>query len=228
MIVDLLEKVLNRLIAYRDAKQRRREDLLRQIVDPLFEDLGKVHETYLSAFREFRRDLGDGSATVEDVLRRVNEERLFTQAMRTRVRSLAGGWADTTEVPELATFCKAVIAYLTLPNNDSHLGSLAFAHYQRWFTEYLLVLGVLHSRRSEAAIDPTSLWTFVPPLPMLLVLDEHSADFESELQRLCKADRLSAAVALLDALVLSMENEYSRVCTAYAATRAVLFRGGSA
>jgi hypothetical protein len=223
MIIDIAEKILNRLVAYRDAKKRRRSELLREVAEPLFLDLGKIHEMYLTAFRGFRRELADGMADVDSILGRVHEERLFTEAIRTRVRAIATESSDETEFSELAALCNSVRNYLTLPNDDRHLDALHYCDFQRWFTEYILVLYVVgrHDRNLPLPVEGLPLWAYAPPLPMLLTLGDHT--IESELER-HKSDRRSAAIALLDALVMSMEHEYARVCTAYARARVVLLQ----
>ena len=220
MVIDILDKILDRLIAYRHAKRQSRADLLREFAEPFFVDLGRIHEAYLAAFRAFRRDLADGVADVEEILRRVHEERLFTEAMRTRVRALAAESSEGKDVPEVSAFCNSVREYLTLPNNDYHLGDLHFAHFQRWFTEYMLVLSYLREGRFKTTRDQYLCWA-VPPLPMLFALED--AAIESDLDRY-KTDRRAAAVTLLDALVLCMEAQYGCACTAYAKARAAILR----
>lgn len=215
MIVDLVEKLADRLIQLLKYKQEKRKELLKEHVIPLFEEFEHVHSAYLESFSRYRDQIVNAQGpnwipVLQDVILRDN---LFSANARSKIKRLAqAGFFDIDE-PFVAGICDYVtgirIIDSVVRNKDP----------QRWRSSF--------SEALDGIADGT--WTFAEG-GFSLGKKEIESNKKKVLalypisQKIGKEDAAKRAFALhaLDLIVSDMQKQYDIVCSAYAKLRKTL------
>ena len=91
MIIDLVDKLADRIIELLTYKQQKRKELLEEYVIPLFEEFERVHSAYLESFSRYREQIINAPSSnwipaLQAVLRRDN---LFSASTRSKINRIA-------------------------------------------------------------------------------------------------------------------------------------------
>ena len=110
MVIDLIDKLIDRciqLVRYREEIHRR---LFDAYVEPIQTDFEAVHEDYLETFRKYRAMVRAPVPTLDEhhpVLDAITEDSLFNSKLRMRIHGLMACATD----PLLGTFLTSIWKY---------------------------------------------------------------------------------------------------------------------
>jgi len=144
MIVDLVEKLIDRLVQLLQLRQERKDDFEAEYVDGICSAITEVHEAYADAFQQIYKMISDDKP-IEDVIRWVEEKRLSTEGQRLRLREIVYAMS-TSDHERYEQFYVLVYEYLTslaihtavefprysFPKDDRELAKKVFAKYSAW------------------------------------------------------------------------------------------------
>jgi hypothetical protein len=233
MLIDLVDKLADRLIQLVNHKRALRREHLDQFVTPTFEAFNAVHAHYLSSFARYREILKSVEGPLgpsHSLLDLIRTDNLFTQHQRERILQLGAiahegeDGEDGAPVP----FMRLIRDYLV----DTRVAEDPIAGYrvgrfnnpQHWRRSLLRELDALFDDNWQVILDPNSSQ---PPL--------YDAELEEALAEKCREygidpkgprhlDELKAALAVkaLDAVVADMQDAYSQVANEYERLRVAL------
>lgn len=227
MLVDLIDKLVDRLIQLVQHRQEAKHKLLQEHVAPIFEAFEAVHAQYLSSFAKYRKTLKtttDPLTESHPVFDEIRTDNLFTEHDRTRIIQL--GSIDTD--PEVRALVKLIHDYLVDVRVASDpIGGYQggrFANPQHWRRTLLAELKAIFSESWQVVLDPNSSQ---PPLFDSALQDALAAFRKDAGIREDDPDRqekLKAvfAVRAVDEVVQDMQNEYAKVSMEYGRLRQVL------
>lgn len=112
MLLDLVEKLIDRTIQLVKTDKERRKALFDQFVEPVFVQFEKVHQDYLASFKQYRDLLAKPDADRPAIIETIRRDHLFTADQRTKLKALARGADDTV----VASFVRYIHLYLTSPD----------------------------------------------------------------------------------------------------------------
>ena len=231
MLVDLVDKLVDRLIQLVRHRQQARLDLLKDHVTPVFAAFEAVHAQYLSSFSKYRQVLKtstDPLTPSHPLIDTVRTDNLFTEHERTKILGL-GSAADD---PELGAFVRLIRDYVVDVRvaDDPMAGyrGRRFANPQHWRRTLIAELEAIFDENWQIVLDPNAAR---PPL--------YGADLEEALASARrearveeydprKLDKLKQvfAVRALDDIVGDMQEAYGDVATEYARLQRVLSGDG--
>ncbi|KAF5419947.1 MAG: hypothetical protein C5S44_09740 [Candidatus Methanocomedens sp.] len=107
MIIELVDKLLDRCIQLIKHSQEIRRNLLDDFVDPVFSEFESVHKNYLESFQKYR-DIIKSSDNTISVARQIEEDHLFTEGQRGKLIELS----NFSEEPVVGSFVTAIRSYL--------------------------------------------------------------------------------------------------------------------
>ena len=227
MLVDLIDKLVDRLIQLVQHRQEARHKLLQEHVVPIFQAFEAVHAQYLSSFAKYRKTLKtttDPLTESHPVFDEISTDNLFSEHDRTRIIHL--GSLDTD--PEVRALVKLIYDYLVDVRVASDpIGGYQggrFANPQHWRRTLLAELKAIFSESWQVVLDPNSAQ---PPL-----YDSALQDALAEVRKNAgireddpdRQEKLKAvfAVRAVDEVVQEMQNEYARVSMEYGRLRQAL------
>ena len=227
MVLDLVEKLVDRLIQLATYRKQVRQQLLDEHVKPVFEAFEAVHREYLASFAKYR-DVLKGSADPFEpnhpLLEAILTDNLFTQHERSRILEL-GQAADD---PEVGPFMTAIRDYLV----DTRIAEDPIAGYrgdyfigsQHWRRSLLRELETIFARNWQTILDPDAS---APPLYGEALLEaladvRRRAGIPVNDPRATDRTKAYFAVKALDEVVAGMQDAYTRVAGEYARLRQVL------
>jgi hypothetical protein len=220
MIIDLIDKLADRLIQLLTLRKQQRSDLLEKYVSPVFSEFETVHSAYLESFSRYRQFIPDSSDQhwIPDLQATLERDNLFSANARSKVVRLA----QSEQEESLDTFIAAISDYLLGARLVQSLGKEAFPHLiQRWRQSLFKTLKHIENEEWQLVIDPNGER---PPMDR----DEIRTELD---QRLTKyplrsgdADALKRACSMwaLDEVLWEMQGQYDRVCEAYSQLRGTL------
>jgi hypothetical protein len=220
MIIDLIDKLADRLIQLLTLRKQQRGDLLEKYVSPVFSEFETVHSAYLESFSRYRQVIQDSSdqhwlLALHATLERDN---LFSASSRSKVLRLAQSEQDES----LGTFIKEIRDYLLGARLVQPLGQEAFPHLiQRWRQSLSKTLSHIKNEEWQLVVDPNGAR---PPM----VQDEIRAELDQRRARYpmqgdnAGALKRACAIWALDEVLWEMQCQYDRVCEAYSQLRADL------
>jgi hypothetical protein len=91
MIIDLLDKLLDRCIQLVQRNENLDKRLFQEYVEPIFSDFEKVHQVYLDTFRQYRAVLKESTlpfTTAHPIFDSIGEDIVFTAGQRSKVWEL--------------------------------------------------------------------------------------------------------------------------------------------
>lgn len=107
MIVELVDKLIDRSIQLIKHHQETRRNLLEDFVNPVFSEFESVHENYLECFQKYR-DIIKSSDNPRSVIHEIEKDHLFTEGQRRKLIELS----DFSEEPMVGGFVDAIGSYL--------------------------------------------------------------------------------------------------------------------
>jgi hypothetical protein len=121
MLLDLVDKLLDRCIQLAKRKEEEHRALFEDFVEPAYATFEAVHNDYLETFRVYRRMLADGSVRLtkdHPIFDKLREDSLFSQGKRAKLEVLQ----PLQTHPEMGAFITAISCYLAL--STSRLSAL--------------------------------------------------------------------------------------------------------
>jgi hypothetical protein len=223
MIIDLVDKLLDRAIQLFTYRKQQRADLLEKHVTPVFVEFEQVHSAYLESFSRYRDLIQDVQAAnwIQPLQATLEKDNLFSANCRSKVVRLTEAVNDAA----LELFIRGICEYLMGARLVDPLGKeIHPLHVQRWRQSLFRTLSAIAEEHWQMVIDPNGAR---PPL--------HQEEIDDELQQLLdrypidtgtatKQDRLKRACALgaLDSIVMEMQHQYDQVCQAYVELKGAL------
>jgi hypothetical protein len=227
MLIDLVDKLADRLIQLVNHKRALRREHLEQFVTPTFEAFNAVHTHYLSSFARYREILRSAEGPLgpsHSLLDLIRTDNLFTQHQRERILQLGGAAEEEEPLP----FMRMIRDYLvdTRVAEDPIAGyrSGRFNNPQHWRRSLLRELEALFDENWQIILDPSFSR---PPLygeDLEDALAEQYREFGIDPAGPRHLDELKAALAVkaLDAVVGDMQDAYAQVANEYERLRVVL------
>ena len=221
MLVDLVDKLVDRLIQLIRHRQQARLDLLKDHVGPVFAAFEAVHAQYLSSFARYRQTLKaatDPLTPQHPILDAIRTDNLFTEHERTKILGL-GSAADD---PELGAFVRLIRDYVVdvrvAVDPIAGYRGRRFANPQHWRRTLIAELEAIFDERWQIVLDPNAAR---PPLygdELEEALANARREERIEEQDPRKLDKLKQAFAVraLDEIVEEMQDAYGGVASEYA------------
>ena len=220
MLIDLVDKLVDRLIQLATYRQQVRYKLLEEHIAPVFAAFEAVHEQYLSSFAKYRKILkttADPLTASHPIFDEIRTDNLFSEHERTRIIHLGSVDAD----PEVGTFVKLIHDYLVdvrvaSDPMDGYRGG-RFSNPQHWRRTLLRELEAIFSESWQIVLDRSAAR---PPLygSMLeeaLAEARNTAGIHEDDPDKQKKTKVLFAVRALDEVVQDMQSEYAKVSTEY-------------
>ena len=223
MIIDLVDKLADRVIQLLTYKKQMRADLLEKYVLPVFGEFEQVHSAYLESFARYRELIESSSDPnwIQSLQAILEKDNLFSANCRSKVIRLAQAEQDETVGP----FVKGICEYLLGARLVDPMGKEVFPHLiQRWRQSLLQTLERISEEHWQLVIDPNGAR---PPMNQNQIHDElerRRAKYPISMEVSTSQETLKRACALwaLDEIVWEMQNQYDRVCQTYAELRSSL------
>ena len=101
MIVDLIDKLTDRVIQLLTLRKQQRQDLLQRYVSPVFAEFEQVHSAYLESFARYRQMIQDAYDLnwIQTLLATLERDNLCTANCRSKVIHLAQAEQDESLRP---------------------------------------------------------------------------------------------------------------------------------
>lgn len=133
MIIDLVDKLLDRLIELAKFGKQVQKERFQSLVQEALVEFETIHSNYLQSFRSYRTRLADGGESVPAIIEAIREECLFTEHQRAKLRE----WSMLcAEHKQYGAFFDTIASYLTAVHDVESMtfGPDYFAPTgQRWF-----------------------------------------------------------------------------------------------
>jgi hypothetical protein len=227
MLIDLVDKLVDRIIQLVQHRQQARQDLLKDHVGPVFAAFEAVHAQYLSSFALYRQTLKtatDPLTPQHPILDVIRTDNLFTEHERTKILGLGSAAED----PELGAFVRLIRDYVVdvrvAVDPIAGYRGRRFANPQHWRRTLIAELEAIFDESWQIVLDPNSAQ---PPLygeDLENALANARREERIEEQDPRKLDKLKQAFAVraLDEIVEEMQDAYGGVASEYARLQRVL------
>ena len=220
MIIDLVDKLADRIIQLLTFRKQQRGDLFEKYVSPVFAAFEAVHAAYLESFSRYRQAIQDSSDQqwLPILLSMLDRDNLFSASARSKVIRLAQSEQDGSVGP----FVSEIRDYLLGARLVDPLGKEAFPYMgQRWRQGLSKTLARIEEEAWQLVIDPNGAQPLLDDAALSVELDRRCARYAMPND---PADALKRSCALwaLDEVLWEMQQQYDRVCQAYAQLRAAL------
>jgi hypothetical protein len=220
MLVDLIDKLADRIIQLLTYKQQMRQALLDTSVTPVFEEFEKVHAAYLESFLRYRDTLQNSMDPnwIRSLQATLAQDNLFTANCRSKIVRLAEAENDDLLKP----FITGIGEYLMGARLVDPLGQqIQPLRIQRWRQSLSRTLGYIAEEHWQMVIDPDGAR---PPLASEEIQEElrqrqTSYPFDPASSTEQDALHRSCALSALDAVVMEMQYQYDQICQAYVELR---------
>jgi hypothetical protein len=119
MIIDLIDKLLDRLIQLAKERDELNRNIWKDFIEPTFAQFESVHNGYLASFREYKKTVNDAAnfdQMVASLAVKVKEDNLFTAGERRKLRALTHGEKRGTSAEQ--KFAQAIISYVLNVKDD--------------------------------------------------------------------------------------------------------------
>lgn len=221
MIIDLVDKLIDRSIQLLTHRKQMRKELLDSYVNPVYSEFEKVHSAYLESFSRYRDLIQtiQESSWIKDLQSIIEKDNLFSANARSKVVRLAEVEAEDNDI--LDPFIKGICEYLMGARLVDPLGKKVHPlHTQRWRQSFIVTLGKIESEHWQMVIDPDGA---MPPLTQ--------EEIKQEIEQICKRYpsnaeleglKRSCALWALDSIVNEMQYQYDQICQTYVELKGVL------
>jgi hypothetical protein len=115
MIVDLIDKLIDRVIQLVKEHKEAQKNLFENFVEPAYSLLQSVHEDYLKSFTAYRTAIDTApyfSSVVDGLCTTIKKDNLFTEHHRAKLRALREVIGKVTHDESLREFVGAIWFYL--------------------------------------------------------------------------------------------------------------------
>jgi hypothetical protein len=223
MIIDLVDKLADRVIQLVTGRKLARATLLEAHVTPAFAEFELVHAAYLDSFSRYRELIRDApdATWLQSLPATLERDNLFSANCRSKVVRLA----EAEDIDVLAPFVKAISDYVLGARLVDSLGRTAYPHHtQRWRQSLSRTLGEIAEKNWQLVIDPNGARPPLTPEEIEAELTQLRRRYPAAAGTVTAQEALNRACALwaLDAVVWEMQNQYDRVCQAYVELKRLL------
>jgi hypothetical protein len=118
MLLDLVDKLIDRCIALVKHQQEVQRNLLSDYLEPIYKELEIVHRSYLESFLKYRDIIKSSEQCFEpkhEIFDIIREDSLFSQGDREKLWTLA----EFSKAPMTGGFITAVCGYLRFATKDT-------------------------------------------------------------------------------------------------------------
>lgn len=221
MILDLVDKLVDRAIQLLTYRKEMRTVLRDTYVTPVFEEFERVHSAYLESFGRYRELVQStaGRDWIRSLQATLEKDNLFSANCRSKVLRLAQAEHDDS----LGPFIQGISEYLLGARLIDSLGSSAFPHItQRWRQSLHQTLGRIAEERWQLVIDPNGAAPPLSPDEIDEALEERRLRYPTGATPGPDARKRACALWALDEVVAEMQHQYDTVCQTYANLKAAL------
>jgi hypothetical protein len=223
MIIDLVDKLVDRVIQLLTYRKQMRAELLETYVTPVFAEFEQVHSAYLESFSRYRDLIRSTQEPnwIQLLQATLEKDNLFSANCRSKVMRLAEAEDNDT----LGPFVKGISEYLMGARLVDPLGKMTHPlHVQRWRQSLIRTLGEIAEENWQMVLDPDGARPPLSPEEIDSELVQLRSRYPIDARSLANQDALKRACALaaLDAIVREMQFQYDQVCQAYVDLRGSL------
>ena len=223
MIIELVDKLVDRVIQLLTYRKQMRAALLETYVTPVFAEFEQVHSVYLESFSRYRDLIRSTQEPnwIQSLQATLEKDNLFSANCRSKVVRLAEAEDNDT----LGPFVKGICEYLMGARLVDPLGKKIHPlHVQRWRQSLFRTLGEIAEENWQLVIDPDGARPPLSPEEIDDELEQLRGRYPIDAKTVTNQDALKRACALgaLDAIVTEMQSQYDQVCQAYVELRGSL------
>ena len=88
MIVDLIDKLLTRLIQLKAEQNKHKSTLYAEFLKPINEGFEAIHKEYMTSFRSYKEELNTNPEGIDKLLQRISDDRIFNDFQRLKMLAL--------------------------------------------------------------------------------------------------------------------------------------------
>ena len=117
MIIDLVDKLIDRCIQLVKHQKEVRRNLLKDHIDPIFDQIEIVHKGYLASFQKYRSYIKSSNHSLNlshPIFDLILKDSLFSQSEREKLLALSRCLSD----PMVGKFLSAIYSYLVYATTD--------------------------------------------------------------------------------------------------------------
>ena len=164
MLVDLIDKLIDRIIQLVNYRKQVRKTLLDDYISPIYSEFERVHKEYLVSFEKYRDLIKSSDSSLgknSPILDLIRKDNLFTADERAKIIELARIAADDA----VDEFVHSIYRYLVdarVVNPLAQEGNEDLAKTQLWRRSLLTELTSIFEENWQVVIDPfcsSPLWT---------------------------------------------------------------------
>jgi hypothetical protein len=223
MLIDLVDKLVDRVIQLLTYQQKIRATLLETYVTPVFMEFEKVHSAYLESFSNNRDFIlsSEESSWIKLLQTKLEKDNLFSADCRSKVIRLA----EAERGDSLEPFVKGVSEYLLGARLVDSLGKQNYPHMvQRWRQSLFRTLDRIAEEHWQLVFDPIGARPPMTPKEIDGMLEQIHNKYQIGERSITNQDALKRACALwaLDDIVMDMQSQYDYICQTYVELRSSL------
>jgi hypothetical protein len=214
MLVDLIDKLADRIIQLFNYRKQARKTLLDDYITPIIKEFEIVHDAYLDSFKEYRNLIQNATElkSSSSILSTIEKDNLFTANQRAKVFELA----KVAEDEVVGKFIELIYRYLVdtrIVNPLSNEEQPDLIYTQLWRQSLIGELSNIFKENWQMVFDPSASR---PPLTE----EEIEQEIGQKLSRFNiapeedrKIEKLKGTLALeaLDSIVHEMQLQYQEV-----------------
>lgn len=218
MIVDLIDKLADRIIQLISYRKQARKTLLNDYITPIYEQFESVHQAYLVSFNQYRSLIQSATElnTNSPILGNIEKDNLFTASQRVKVFELAKAAEDEV----VGGFIGSVYRYLVdtrVVNPLSNEEKPDLIYTQLWRQSLVGELSDIFEENWQSVIDSSASR---PPLTEEEIeqeLGQKCNQFKIDQEDDLKIEKLKRFLALdtVDGIVYEMQSQYQEVNSEY-------------
>jgi hypothetical protein len=210
-LVEILDKLIDRLIQLIQAHQTHKENLFNFYIEKVFEQFEKLHRFYLDSFSQYRMLLDDPQYNSNKMLQKIRHDNISSEHLRAKLSSMNQSISDDP----FRNFSDLIRNYIS-SRNDSIGNILTFS--QKWETYLVLELGIIWELEHINNIlesDKQSI-EIEPPSKTVEILKLYNELEEARTIRVNETPKIRRA---LDNIVAEMQVEYRQIVSEYSILR---------
>jgi len=229
MIVDLIDKLVDRILQLANHGKLTRRALLDDHATPLFEAFEAIHAQYLASFNRYRNVIATSTEPLtptHSLIGEIQSENLFTQHHRERLIQSGAAAVDEALAPLVAHIHEYLVDVRIANEPVAGYRGNRFANPQHWRRSFLHELEHIFDAHWQPILDPNSAR---PPLygsELQFALKEGCLDAGIPPDAADASNRLKAwfAIRALDEVVADMQQSYASIAAEYATLRSTLLK----
>ena len=218
MIVDLIDKLADRIIQLISYRKQARKTLLNDYITPIYEQFESVHQAYLDSFDQYRVLIQNTTELNmnNSILDNIEKDNLFTASQRAKVFELAKAAEDEV----VGGFVNSVYRYLIntrVVNPLSQEKEPDLIYTQMWRTSLIGDLSVIFMEEWEDVIAPSCSRPPLTDEELEQELEQKCIQFNIDPEDALWSEKLKRVLALgaIDNIVYEMQSQYQKVNSEY-------------